>query len=159
MNGQIKPNDGSMESGTPNLVSAGGVVYRLRDQSIEIVLCGRIKPSRWSLPKGTPVEGETIIQTAVREAQEETGLMVEVEEPIGSINYWFTSKENCSHINKSVHFYLMHTTGGSTDDHDFEFDLVEWFNVETAVQQLTFQNEVRILRQAINILGQRDKRE
>jgi len=148
-----------MEAETQNLVSAGGVVYRLEDQSIAIVLCGRIKPNRWSLPKGTPNEGETIIQTAVREAQEETGLMVEAEEPIGSINYWFTSKENRSHINKTVHFYLMNTTGGSTDDHDFEFDLVEWFNVETAMQQLTFRNEVRILRQAVNILGQRSKRE
>ena len=86
MNGQIKPQDGSIESGTPNLVSAGGVVYRLGDQSIEIVLCGRIKPSRWSLPKGTPVEGEPIIQTAVREAQEETGLMGEVEVHNASIN-------------------------------------------------------------------------
>lgn len=148
-----------MEAETPNLVSAGGVVYRLEDQSIEIVLCGLIKPNRWSLPKGTPNEGETIIQTAIREAQEETGLMVEAEESIGSINYWFTSKDTRSHINKTVHFYLMNTTGGSTDDHDFEFDLVEWFNVETAMQQLTFQNEIRILQQAVNILGQRSKRE
>ena len=157
MNGRKKSNKGSIERETPDLVSAGGVVYRLNDQSIEIVLCGRIKPTRWSLPKGTPNEGETIIQTAIREAQEETGLIVQVEKPIGSINYWFTGKKNRSPLNKTVHFYLMKTTGGSTDDHDFEFDIVEWFDSGTAVQQLTFHSEARILQRAVDILFQRSK--
>jgi ADP-ribose pyrophosphatase YjhB (NUDIX family) len=63
-----------------NLVSSGGVVYR-RGQagSLEVALCGRLQSRTWSLPKGTPEEGETIQQTALREVQEETGLEVSIE--------------------------------------------------------------------------------
>ena len=40
------------------LVSAGGIVYRVADdKKIETILCGRIVPARWSLPKGTPDGG------------------------------------------------------------------------------------------------------
>ena len=47
------------------LVSAGGIVYRVTDdKGIETVLCGRTEPPRWSLPKGTPDQGESLEETA-----------------------------------------------------------------------------------------------
>ena len=41
-------------------VSAGGVVYRRNGGQLETVLCGRSKPVRWSLAKGTPAPGESM---------------------------------------------------------------------------------------------------
>ncbi len=137
------------------LVSAGGVVYKQEGQDIEIALCGRREPKRWSLPKGTPDKGETILETAVREAQEETGLRVAIEEPIGSINYWFVSHSNRTRYNKTVHFYLMSARGGCTSDHDPEFDEVRWFNADEALRRLTFANETRILDQALSRIRER----
>ena len=145
----------SSKGAVGRLVSAGGVVYKQEGEDIGIVLCGRREPLRWSLPKGTPDEGETILETAIREAQEETGLRVAVEEPIGSINYWFVSPSNHTRYNKTVHFYLMSAQGGCTKDHDPEFDDVEWFAANEALNRLTFVNEARILDQALALIREK----
>ena len=70
-------------------VSSGGVVYRRQDGDIEVALCGRRRLGTWNLPKGTPDGGETLEETAVREVEEETGLKVAIEKPLGGIRYSF----------------------------------------------------------------------
>ena len=136
-------------------VSAGGVVYRQRAGRVEVALCGRREPPRWSLPKGTPDQGETIEQTALREVREETGLKVALEEPIGSIQYWFKQPPGPTRFNKTVYFYLMSCHGGSVDDHDYEFDEVEWVPIEEARRKLTYANEVGILGSALDLIQKR----
>jgi len=137
------------------LVSAGGVVYRVVDGKIETALCGRKDSVRWSLPKGTPDEGESLEETALREVREETGLEVTIDAPIGSINYWFVSLDDRTHCNKTVHFYLMTPKGGSTDQHDPEFDEVRWFPSEEAIKSLTYANETRVLEKALAMIRDR----
>src|SRR5919198_1223161 len=53
----------------------------------EFVVLRRNKAGRWIFPKGHVDPGETTAQTAAREAEEETGLLVEVVEPAGSAKY------------------------------------------------------------------------
>jgi 8-oxo-dGTP pyrophosphatase MutT (NUDIX family) len=134
-------------------VSAGGVVYREEDGELLVALCGRVRPGTWNLPKGTPDEGETVEQTALREVQEETGLEVEIEERLGTIEYWFTRESTRFH--KQVHFFLMAQRGGSLDLHDPEFDVVEWFPAAKAVRALTFETEAGMVRRAIEALSKR----
>ncbi|MDZ7728274.1 MAG: NUDIX domain-containing protein [Dehalococcoidia bacterium] len=55
----------------------------------EVVVCIRHAESLVCLPKGTPEPGESEVETALREVQEETGLQVEPGERIGSNDYWF----------------------------------------------------------------------
>ena len=43
----------------------------------------------------------------------------------------------------------MKVTGGSTDLHDPEFDVVKWFDAEDAKKALTYKNEEKILVQAL----------
>jgi len=138
-------------------VSAGGVVYRKGDGEIETVLCGRDNPVRWSLAKGTPDPGETMEETALREVREETGLEVEIEEPIQSIDYWFVDRESDVRYHKTVHFYLMNTVGGDTNQHDPEFDVVQWFACDEALQTLAYTNEVDVLRKALELISQRER--
>lgn len=137
------------------LVSAGGVVYRVREGVVEVALCGRRDPLRWSLPKGTPDQGETLEGTALREVREETGLQVSILEPIGNISYWFVNSRSGVRHNKTVHFYLMSPHGGSTQDHDPEFDEVRWFTVDEALRTLTFVNEVNLLDRALTLIRKR----
>jgi 8-oxo-dGTP pyrophosphatase MutT (NUDIX family) len=137
------------------LVSAGGVVYKVVDDRVCAVLCGRRSPLQWSLPKGTPDSGETLEETALREVREETGLEVTIEAPIGDINYWFVSPQDKSLCNKTVHFFLMAHSGGSTDQHDFEFDEVQWFPSEKAVKTLAYANEARVLERALAMIRER----
>ncbi|MDE2843997.1 MAG: NUDIX hydrolase [Chloroflexota bacterium] len=138
-------------------VSSGGVVYRWVDGQLEVVLCGRDEPVRWSLAKGTPDPGETLEETALREVQEETGLVPVIEDRIRSIDYWFSDKDSEVRFHKTVHFYLMKCTGGDVNLHDPEFDVVEWFPYEEAVSSLAYPNEADVLRQAFSLISQREK--
>jgi 8-oxo-dGTP pyrophosphatase MutT (NUDIX family) len=135
-----------------NLVSSGGVVYR-RGQagSLEVALCGRLQSRTWSLPKGTPEEGETIQQTALREVQEETGLEAE----LGHIEYKFSRSREIVRFHKRVYFYLMSTHGGSMDLHDLEFDVVKWIPMNEAASTLTHANEAQVIDRAAKVLAER----
>ena len=53
----------------------------------EHVVLRRSKMGKWIFPKGHIDLGETAAQTAAREAEEETGLRVEVVDAIGSIRF------------------------------------------------------------------------
>lgn len=136
------------------LVSAGGVVYRVRDGTVEVVLCGRREPPRWSLPKGTPDPGETLEETALREVHEETGLEPRMVGPLQSIEYWFVRPDDRVRCHKTVHFYLMESVGGDTSLHDPEFDVVEWLPAEEALRRLTYANEARVLERALAVIAQ-----
>jgi 8-oxo-dGTP pyrophosphatase MutT (NUDIX family) len=107
--------------------SAGGVVVRTTGERREVILGRRsLEHERviWSLPKGTPEDDESLDQTAVREVSEETGLRVRIVAPLGEIHYWFVRKG--VRFSKTVHYYLMESTGGDLSEHDHEFDAVEW---------------------------------
>ena len=137
-------------------VSSGGVVYRWTQDELQVVLCGRDEPVRWSLAKGTPDPGESLEETALREVQEETGLEPEIEDRIRSIDYWFTNKDSEVRYHKTVHFYLMRAVGGHTSLHDPEFDVVQWFPYEEALNRLAYPNEADVLRQAFDLIAQRE---
>ena len=137
-------------------VSAGGVVYRRGPEGIEVVLCGRTADGIWGLPKGGPDTSETLEQAAVREVSEETGLQVAIEAKIGTIEYWFARQGVRYH--KFVHHYLMVPTGGSLEEHDWEYDRVDWFPLEEACKTLSYANEMGIVRKAVALIEGRGRR-
>ena len=138
---------------TARATSAGGVVHRADDGPPEIVLVHRRVPPLWALPKGTPDSGETMEETAVRETREETGLEVEIEEPITSISYFFVHGRTRYH--KTVHFFLMRSTGGRLADHDHEFDEVRWAQIGEALELMTHATEREVVHRAAALLAAR----
>ena len=65
-------------------VSAGLVMYRLRDGSLEVFLAHpggpfftRRDEGYWTIPKGEIEPGEDFIETALREFQEEVGIQID----------------------------------------------------------------------------------
>ena len=146
---------GRARTRTKSLVSSGGVVCRQQNGSLETVLCGRSEPVRWSLAKGTPDPGETLEETALREVREETGLEVELDSSLGSIEYWFSDRGSEVRYHKTVHFYLMVPVGGDTAQHDPEFDVVQWFPVDEALEAMAYNNEADVLRRALAVITER----
>jgi 8-oxo-dGTP pyrophosphatase MutT (NUDIX family) len=140
---------------TRQAVSAGGVVYRLSNDDLHVLLLQTPK-GIWGLPKGTPDDGETLLQTACREVREETGLLVDAEEKIGTIQYWFAHPDKRQRLHKFVHFWLMRPTGGSLDDHDDEHVSVRWFPVPDALHRVTHDNAAEIIEQAVGLVAKRD---
>jgi 8-oxo-dGTP pyrophosphatase MutT (NUDIX family) len=136
---------------TARATSAGGVVHRLVDDRLEIALVHRRAPVLWALPKGTPDAGETIEETALRETREETGLDVEIVRPLRSIRYFFV--RGTTRFHKTVHFFLMRATGGSTDAHDAEFDEVRWVDLAEALALLNHATERSVVEEAAAIVA------
>src|SRR3972149_3606814 len=127
-------------------VSAGGVGYPRGGGGGRGGGVGRGADKVWGLPKGTPDPGETVEEAALREVSEETGLQVQIVDKIGVVEYWFAREGIRYH--KWVHHYLMESTGGSTNDHDFEYDRVEWLPIEAAMKTLSFKNEIDMVAKA-----------
>lgn len=140
--------------GQRTAVSAGGVVFRRARHGIEIVLVARPREGLWALPKGTPEPGESITETALREVSEETGLQVEIAEPLGTVRYQFTDRDG-QLVDKTVHHYLLEPVGGDLDDHDAEHDLVRWYDIHEAERLLTHRNQLHILDRAAECIEQR----
>lgn len=118
--------------------------------AVEVALVGRSHSGIWTLPKGTPRAGETVEQVALREVQEETGLVVRLISYIGSISYSFVRDQ--IRYQKQVRHFLLEAIGGDISLHDAEYDRVEWFPLAEACRRLTYQNEVNILYHADDIL-------
>jgi 8-oxo-dGTP pyrophosphatase MutT (NUDIX family) len=133
--------------------SAGGVIHRSNGDLTEVVLVHRRRPPLWALPKGTPDSGETLQETALREAREETGIQVEIEAPLRAIEYFFVRRGVRYH--KTVHFFLMRPTGGALDEHDAEFDEARWVQLEEARELLTYPTERLVVEEAAHLLHQR----
>jgi 8-oxo-dGTP pyrophosphatase MutT (NUDIX family) len=140
---------------TEKATSAGGVVFRVTEGVRDVLLCGRSSDGLWALPKGTPEPGETLEQTALREVREETGVEVEPDGVVGEIKYWFSRPREGVRYNKTVRHYLLHPIGGDPSLHDDEFDEVRWFPVQEALKLMTYANEVRILRMALEMVDGR----
>ena len=126
--------------------SSGGVIFRKQDGQFEVVICGRVNPTQWMLPKGTPMDGEERDQTALREVEEETGLKVEIITPLKRVHYNFQLGSTI--IEKDVYFFLMKQTGGSFDQHDDEFDTVRWLTERDAHKFMTYETDLDVIKTA-----------
>jgi 8-oxo-dGTP diphosphatase len=135
---------------TKSQVSAGGVAYRHKSGRLEVALISVGEQGRWQLPKGMIGEAEAVEKAAMREVREETGLKTEMVAPIDKVEYWFYSNSRGRRIrfHKVVHFYLLKCISGDVSDHDDEVNEARWFEIQEAIQALTFPNEKAIVQAA-----------
>jgi 8-oxo-dGTP pyrophosphatase MutT (NUDIX family) len=134
---------------TSTATSAGGIVVRYESGAPWLVVGSRRRERdgrTWTLPKGTPIAGESREETAIREVEEETGLKVRIRVPLDSIEYTFV--QSGTRIHKTVHYFLMDPIGGDLARHDHEFDEVRWIRFDAASTMLTFETERALVARA-----------
>lgn len=139
-------------------ISAGGLIWRRRPSgSLSLVLVRPAGRTTWVLPKGHVEAGETVMQAAMREAREESGLTVGAIEPLGEISYVYSSRDRNSaaltRIFKRVHFFLMEHAGGDPSAHDSEIDEVAWLSFDEALARATHPSEQELIAKARAMLG------
>ena len=127
--------------------SYGGVTIR-GEQVLVITPIGRRRIT--ALPKGGAHRGESGEATAGREVREETGVNVEVLEPLGDVSYVY--RRGGRRIQKTVHFYLCSYVSGSTDDHDHEVENARWMPLQEARTALTYAGERELIERALSKL-------
>lgn len=142
-------------------ISAGGVIYGVENEVLQIGLIATRGGSQWQLPKGLVEKGEPLEAAAEREVAEETGLRGEVVERLDKIDYWYVWKDDSGRPvrhHKIVYFFLIRHTGGDTSLHDREVDEARWFPIEEALAKLAFPNERRMVELARARLETREEK-
>lgn len=136
---------------TATQTSSGGVIFRAQGGRTDICLIARRSAGRrliWGLPKGHVEPGEHLLQTALREVREETGLRGEPVAALGAITYWFAVPEERVRFFKTVHFHLLRFVSGRTEDHDHEVERAAWLPIDQARRRLAYANERKIVANA-----------
>lgn len=132
---------------TRNEHSSGGAVISMRDGKAWVALIATRGSTRWGLPKGAVMDGETSEQAALREVMEETGLHAEIIRPLDTIEYYFRAGDTL--IRKRVDFYLMRYISGELVPQLSEVDDVQWTELNAAISRASFESERRLLESAL----------
>lgn len=132
------------------VISAGALVWRVRDGELQVLSVHRPRYNDWSWPKGKLDEGETLPQCAIREVAEETGKQVTLGQPLPSLRYPMSSGKQ-----KVVRYWAAQvSTEGSravearppikaASKH--EIDKTRWLSVPEARKKITFSDDLRPL--------------
>lgn len=125
---------------------AGGVVHRERDGRILLVRA-RPVPHDWVLPKGHIEKGETPEQTAVREVEEEAGVIAVALRALGMLEF-----EKPNGKPARVLCFLMRFVRETAAAEERE---VGWWTFEEAISLTEFENTRAILEAARQSLAGR----
>jgi 8-oxo-dGTP pyrophosphatase MutT (NUDIX family) len=136
-------------------ISAGGVVYRRReDGTLEIQLITD-RYGKTSLAKGKMEPGETVEQTALREILEETGITGRITDKVDIIAYTYQHAEY-GEVDKEVHYYLVEAVDGTLKAQEEEIKGVEWYEPQAAWRRQReggYNNNDAILRKGLALLN------
>lgn len=146
--------------------SAGAVVWRFRDSSrraqlgevirdedIEILIVHRPRYNDWSWPKGKSEAGEPIVSAAVREVEEETGVLIRLGLPLTVQRYRLGSGQI-----KEVRYWVGHVAADSPAARvrppverapRREIDQTRWVTPAKADRLLTRRGDRRLLTEVL----------
>jgi 8-oxo-(d)GTP phosphatase len=133
--------------------AAGGVVWRLVDGKLRVLLIHRTKYRDITLPKGKVDPGESLPETAVREIREETGIAVSLGAPVGVSRYRLPNKRE-----KIVHYWAAEATDAAVRTSSFvpnkEIAGLEWTSLKKARKRLSYPVDLEILEAFMALLDQ-----
>jgi 8-oxo-dGTP pyrophosphatase MutT (NUDIX family) len=111
------------------LTHAGAVVFRKRDDQVLYLVVSSSDGLNWVLPKGHIDPGESPETAALRELQEEAGVIGEIIAPLSTRDFIKGGKE------AAVQFFLVREIGATESTED---RTVHWEEEVAAQERLTF---------------------
>lgn len=131
------------------VIAAGALVWRVRDEELQVLAVHRPRYDDWSWPKGKLNKGETLPACAIREVAEETGKQVVLGQPLPTlryphggktkvVKYWAAQEVPDTHVAVKARPPVK-----SAPKH--EIDKRRWLTVEQARQKITFKDDLRPL--------------
>ncbi len=116
--------------------AAGGVVWRRSPKGrIKVLVVHRPRYDDWSLPKGKLEPGETSLACALREVQEETGLVCEPGEELPEAHYLDRKDRS-----KTVRYWAMQPVSGRFHP-NHEVDEIRWVNLDELASILSYPHD------------------
>ena len=121
--------------------AAGALLWRDNsDLSLEVALIHRPRYDDWSLPKGKLEMGETALQCAYREVQEETGIRATFTRQLGTVEYEESGQE------KRVKYWAAHCALTNSEfAPNEEVDQMKWLSPSQALEQATHDSDKSII--------------
>jgi 8-oxo-dGTP diphosphatase len=120
-------------------LAAGGLVWRRSDDGLEVLVVHRPKYADWSLPKGRLDDGESLLECALREVEEETGLVCNVGRKLPQVVYVKPGGRN-----KKVALWAMSVVDGQFTPNR-EVDKIKWVPIGKAAKRLTYPGDAQML--------------
>lgn len=130
--------------GTP-IIAAGVVLTRPGRRGPQIAVVHRPHRLDWSLPKGKVDPGEHLLHAAVRECDEETGIVPRLGPPLETQYYTALG------LPKKVFYWRADVNGDEGFAPDDEVDEVRWVHLTEAAELLTYPRDVDLIQQAIDL--------
>jgi len=111
-----------------------------RDGHTEILLVHRPRYDDWTLPKGKAQPGESDEACALREVEEETGLVCEIGEEVAVSEY-----EDGAGRPKRVRYFAMTPRSDADATPQNEIDDLRWLTRRLALETLTYERDTDVL--------------
>ncbi len=122
--------------------SCGAIVFRKYHGNTELLLIKHANGGHWSFPKGHVENGETEIQTAMREVKEETGIDIIVDFSFREIVTYSPKKDT----QKDVVYFLAMAKNYNYTPQPEEISQIKWVEISRVHSILSYDND----RQLVN---------
>ena len=129
---------------SPVVRAAGGIPVRGEGRDLEVLVIHRARYGDWTLPKGKCEPGETDEACALREVEEETGLVCELQGELPSTEY-----RDGKGRPKRVRYWALMVVAGEERPAPPEVDEVRWTTIGEARQLLTYERDVSVVEAAL----------